>query len=176
MTAEELRQAARAAINAGRLPMPGHALEGEPYQVVNVPKTHIRCIACGQYIYAGEASYRLAAYEGRPVMHHPQCFNAWHQAARDVWGSAFNDEDFHLGDERTGEGCLIWASLSPSTRVRFFVNRSVLIHVLDCPSFLAGATALARCRERRPSIEYACRQAFGERPGDLIELQASDFV
>ena len=176
MTDEELREAARAAIKAGKLPMPADALGGEPYLIVNVPKTHIRCIACEEYMYAGEASYRLAAYEGQPVMHYPQCFNAWHQAARDEWGKAFDDEHFHVGDERTGEGFLIRASLPRSVRVRFFVNRSILMGVLGCTSAFADNDALARCRELQPIIEVACRQAFGERPGDFIELQETDFV
>lgn len=178
MSAVELRVAARAAIKAGRLPMPVNSGWGGELQgsLTHSPQRPIYCAACGSYMRKGDAPYKLADFPGQPVMRHPQCVEAWHQAARDAWGNAFDDEDFHLGDERTGEGCLIWASLPPSKRVRFFVNRSVLIGVLDCPSFLAGATALARCREWRPSIEQACRQAFGERPGGFIELQASDFL
>jgi hypothetical protein len=173
---DELREAARGAIEAGMLPMPEGRWGVEPQPFLTLaPKNPIRCAICGRYMYAGDQPLKLTDFPGAPEMHYPRCFKAWHDAAREAWDRAFDKEDFHIGDQRTGEGCLIWASLPPDTRVRFFVNRPILIKVLGCPSALAGETALARCRELRPSIEDACRRAFYERPGKQVELQASDF-
>jgi hypothetical protein len=174
---EELCEAARAAIKAGALPMPENFRCGGELQapLMSVPNKAIRCAVCGRYMYERDQPYKLTAFLGQPEIHNPRCVNAWFSAARDEWGKAFDSEEFHLGDPWMGEGCLIWASVPPSTRVRFFLNRSILMGVLGCNSALAGDVALARCQEQRTLIEDACRRAFGERPSEAIELQAADF-
>lgn len=84
----------------------------------------------------------------------------------------FDKEDFHLGDDRTGEGCLIWAN---APRVSFFIGRTIF-EIVGHRSAFADEVLLARCREQRPRIEAACRRAFERQPGvDRIELQARDF-
>jgi hypothetical protein len=89
----------------------------------------------------------------------------------------FNEEDdFHPGNQETGEGCLIWANASRSKRVRFFINRSILIDTLNCESAFANEIAIACCRRERSRIEAACRRAFARQPDDkFIALQAHDF-
>jgi hypothetical protein len=176
MSAEGLREAARAAIRAGTLPMPGNSWGGEPQPILTYVPKRIYCAVCNCYMREGEMPYKLTNFPGQPVMRLPECFNAWLAAAADEWAKAFDGEDFHIGDPRTtGEGCLIWASLG--TRVRFFLNRSILLDVLGCASAFANDEALVRCRElQHPFIQDACRKAFDARPSGFIELQASDFV
>jgi len=82
-TDEELRAMARAALKAGKLPMPesehGGTLQG-PMGHSQVP---ILCIVCGGYMRQGHQSYRLTALSDQRLMHHPRCFDAWLAAARD---------------------------------------------------------------------------------------------
>jgi hypothetical protein len=85
------------------------------------------------------------------------------------------DDDFHLGDERTGAGCLIWANALLTKRVRFFISQTTLVDILGRERALAGEVAIASCRRERSRIEAACQRALGERPLDRIELQARDF-
>jgi hypothetical protein len=80
---EELRAAARAAIKAGKLPMPNSEHGGTIQRHLVYVPTPILCIVCGGYMRPGHQPYQLTSYPGEPQMHYPGCFNTWLAAARD---------------------------------------------------------------------------------------------
>ena len=97
ISAEGLREAARAAINAGKPPMPGNSWDGEAQPILTrTPQLPICCAACGCYMREAGMPYKLAGFPGEPVMRHPQCVNAWHHAARDVLGEMFDGQSFYI--------------------------------------------------------------------------------
>ena len=83
---EEIIEAARAAIKAGKLPM----LDSEHGGMIQQPLTYdppnpgILCIICGGYLRKDDTPYKLTRRPGEPQMHCPKCFDLWLAAARGV--------------------------------------------------------------------------------------------
>jgi hypothetical protein len=176
---DELRANARDRIKGGKLMLPGKpewaVVPSEPLTYIPHP---IFCAVCGASMHPGDTPYRLANAPDEPQFH-PRCFEAWLAAARAEYNeraaSLTFEENFHLGDERTGEAVLIWAD-APNHRVRFVIPVvSILMNMLGCKSAFANSMALDCCCEVRPRIEGACRRAYAKKPGSDIELRAEDF-
>ena len=81
---EEIIEIARAAIRAGKQPMPDSEHGGMPQECLTFdpPNPGILCIVCGGYIRKDDAPYKLTHCLGEPQMHCPRCFDLWLAPAR----------------------------------------------------------------------------------------------
>ena len=90
-------------------------------------------------------------------------------------------DDFHAGDQRTGQGVFILGG-TPEGRRRFFVSRILLKDELGCPKPSVEVAAINCCRENRSKIEAACALAYrrivasSPTTETQIDLQATDFT
>jgi hypothetical protein len=86
------------------------------------------------------------------------------------------EADFHLGDERTGDGCFIWADATTGKRIRFDIPRNILLDVLGSTSAFANEQTLKLCERERTKVSLACQRAFRRSPqSSTIILTESDF-
>ena len=79
---ENLRAMARAKIKAGKLPVESTDGLRRAYD----PKRNYKssCIVCDKPLPTEPHSWQITDFPGGPEMHHPRCFNAWVNAARDA--------------------------------------------------------------------------------------------
>ncbi len=85
-------------------------------------------------------------------------------------------EEFQLGELRTGEGCVIWATTAAAARIRFDIPRDVLNDTLDGSVAFPNRAAINLCKQNKEKIEAACQRALLRAPkADAIALITRDF-
>ena len=87
----------------------------------------------------------------------------------------FDDHFVPDGIEGGLLGSTLWTSEPRLGRVRFHLDRFILVDVLHGGNPACQVDNLKLCESWRPRIEKACRRAFARDQADRVEVRPIDF-